>query len=412
MKAAGIMFLAADGQALLLKRGDTGDHQAEWCFPGGKIEEGESAEAAACRETKEEIGILPDGERVLLMQRIADGVNFTTFLQRVAEPFTPTLSDEHTAFMWAKPGDALQDIEARADAEFNENDHPRAEDGKFGSGGGGKKSALTPAKMEGAKRVDLPAHIEKLKLPPAWTDVRYSDDPHADLLAVGKDSKGRVQSVYSEAFSATQAAAKFARIEELRGKFGYISKQNEEAQRSSVPRIKDSADCLSLIMKMGVRPGSETDTGAKVKAYGATTLEGRHVVIDGEKVSLKFVGKKGVALDLPVENAELAKMLVDRSKKSGGTGKLFPSTNDKALLDHTHSLDGGGFKTKDFRTHVGTSSAYALVAGTPKPTSMAEYKKAVMDVARQVSQKLGNTATIALQSYISPAVFSEWRIAA
>ncbi len=50
--------------------------------------------------------------------------------------------------------------------------------------------------------------------------------------------------------------------------------------------------------------------------------------------------------------------------------------------------------------------------GTPKPTSMAEYKKRVMDVARQVSKKLGNTATIALQSYISPAVFSEWRIAA
>jgi DNA topoisomerase IB len=310
---------------------------------------------------------------------------------------------------------------------FNEADHPRGQSenaGQFGPGGGGSKespsapraprAALKETKIVDGKRVQangspLPAHIEKLKLPPAWADVRYSDDPKADLMAVGKDSKDRVQSVYSEAFSANNAAAKFARIEELRGKFGYISKQNEDAQRSSNPKTKDSADCLSLIMKMGVRPGSDDDTGAKVKAYGATTLEGRHVVETPAGVSLRFVGKKGVSLDLPVEDAGLAAMLMQRAKASGASGKLFPATNDKALLDHTHSLDGGGFKTKDFRTHVGTATAYALVQSAPKPTTMAEYKKRVMDVAQKVSKKLGNTPVIALQSYISPVVFSSWR---
>jgi DNA topoisomerase-1 len=258
----------------------------------------------------------------------------------------------------------------------------------------------------------LPPHIEKLKLPPAWTDVRYSEDPNADLLAIGKDSKGRVQSVYSERFTSAQAAAKFARIEELRTKFGYVSKQNEQAQQSTDRKIKDSADCLSMIMKMGIRPGSEDDTGAKVKAYGATTLEGRHVVETSSGVSLRFVGKKGVSLDLPVDDPDLAVMLTRRAKASGANGKLFPATTDKALLEHTHSLNGGGFKTKDFRTHVGTATAYSLVKEMPKPTSMAEYKKRVMDVAKQVSKKLGNTPVIALQSYISPAVFAEWRIAA
>ena len=303
----------------------------------------------------------------------------------------------------------------RMDAAFNEADHPRDEDGKFGSGGG--RSSLRETKTAAGKRTQasgapLPPHIEKLKLPPAWTDVRYSDNPDADLLAVGKDSKGRVQSVYSDKFSAAQAAAKFARIEELRGKFGYISKQNEEAQQSSNPRTKDAADCLDLIMKMGIRPGSETDTGAKVKAYGATTLEGKHVVKTDAGVSLRFVGKKGVSLDLPVEDAALAKALLERAAKSGPDGKLFPAVTDKTLLEHTHTLDGGGFKTKDFRTHVGTAAAYALVAGRQAPGSPAEYKKAVMDVAKEVSRKLGNTPVIALQSYISPTVFAEWRMAA
>jgi len=318
---------------------------------------------------------------------------------------------------------------ARQDAEWNEADHPRGQPenaGQFGPGGGGStespsaprapRVAFKETKKVDGKRVQangapLPAHIEKLNLPPAWTDVRYSADPDAHLLAVGKDSKGRRQPIYSDKFNTGQAEAKFGRVEELRGKFGYVSKQNEDAQQSTNPKIKDSADCLSLIMKMGVRPGSDDDTGAEVKAYGATTLEGRHVVKTAAGVSLRFIGKKGVSLDLPVEDAGLAAMLMQRAKVAGEGGKLFPATNDKALLRHTHSLDGGGFKTKDFRTHVGTATAYALVQSAPKPTTMAEYKKRVMDVARKVSKKLGNTPAVALQSYISPVVFAEWRIA-
>jgi 8-oxo-dGTP pyrophosphatase MutT (NUDIX family) len=34
-KAAGILFVTPDRQALFLKRGPGGDHPGEWCFPGG-----------------------------------------------------------------------------------------------------------------------------------------------------------------------------------------------------------------------------------------------------------------------------------------------------------------------------------------------------------------------------------------
>jgi DNA topoisomerase-1 len=310
---------------------------------------------------------------------------------------------------------AFDTIWKRFDKEFRETDHPRDEDGKFAEGAGSSgRASLKETKIEGGKRLQangapLPSHIEKLKLPPAWKDVRYSDDPKSGLLAVGKDSKGRVQSVYSEEFSATQAAAKFARIEALRKEFDGIQKQNDTYRKSNNPKVRDSADCLSMIMKMGIRPGSETDTGAKLKAYGATTLEGRHVVKTDEGVSLRFIGKKGVALDLPVTDKGLSDMLLARAEKSGTDGKLFPATTDKALLDYVHTLDGGGFKTKDFRTNVGTSTAYDLVSKMPAPKTEAEYKKAVMAVAKDVSKRLGNTPVIALQSYISPTVFSEWR---
>ena len=303
------------------------------------------------------------------------------------------------------------------DAEFNESEHPRKDDGKFGKGsGGGASAAMHTTTVKGGVRTTaegapLPAHIQSLKLPPAWTDVRYSADPGAKLLAVGRDSKGRPQSVYSAEFQKTQAAAKFARVKELSAKFAAIQQQNAKLRKSEVPRVRDSADALALIMATGIRPGSDEDTGAAVKAYGATTLEGRHVVKAGAGCVLKFVGKKGVALNIPVEDRDVAAMLLKRAASAGAGGKLFPATSDKALLEHAHSMDGGGFKTKDFRTHLGTATALFEVSQVKEPPKDdKEYRRMVMEIAKKVSAKLGNTPTIALQSYINPAVFAPLQV--
>lgn len=257
---------------------------------------------------------------------------------------------------------------------------------------------------------DLPDHIKALTIPPAWTDVKFNPDVSGDLLACGKDSKGRMQLVYSEAFAKSQAEVKFRRIEELAQKFDEITAQNEKNRKSKSLKIRDSADCLKLVMVTGVRPGSDDDTGAEVKAYGATTLMGKHVVKTSNGVELHFTGKKGVDLKIPVDDPETAKMLLRRAKESGGEGKLFSNTNDKTLLAYTHTMDGGSFKTKDFRTHLGTSTAIDEISKLPKPNNEKEYKRSVLAVAKKVSTKLGNTPTVALQAYISPVVFAEWRL--
>ena len=218
--------------------------------------------------------------------------------------------------------------------------------------------------------------------------------------------------MYSTAFSEKQAAAKFARINELNDKFESIFRQNEAARKSKDPKTKAAADCARLIMTTGIRPGSEGDTGAAQKAYGATTLEGKHVVVKDGQVSLQFVGKKGVSLNIPVRDPGTAKMLVERKAASGDSKQLFP-INEKLLLDHVHSFDGGSFKTKDFRTLLGTKTAMDEVAKvTQKPADAKSYRKAVMSVAKIVAERLGNTPIIALQSYISPAAFADWRISA
>lgn len=314
--------------------------------------------------------------------------------------------------------EALDGASRQDSADFKESEHLRGQPdnpGQFVAKGGSRSAGhvvADPSRTAGEllKSGTLPKHIQQIKIPPAWTHVSYSENPDAALQVTGRDVKGRRQAVYHERFKESQAAAKFTRIKELNEKFERIAKQNEEARKSDSSRIRDSADALALIMATGIRPGSDSDTMAKVKAYGATTLEGKHVVKTGAGVALRFVGKKGVELNIPVVDPDIAKMLLQRSKKAGSDGKLFPATNHSALLAHTHSLDGGSFKTKDFRTLLGTRIAMSLVGENQVPKNEKDYRKAVMGVAKKVAAVLGNTPTVALQSYINPVVFSEWRM--
>lgn len=101
-QAAGIAYTSSAGRMLFLRRAADSDHAGEWCFPGGGVEDGETPEQAAMRESMEEIGALPYGDRRQIHEMDNDdGVHFTTFRQAVQHEFTPRLNDEHTEHVWA-----------------------------------------------------------------------------------------------------------------------------------------------------------------------------------------------------------------------------------------------------------------------------------------------------------------------
>ena len=95
--AAGILYRSGDSVLLLLRSANAGDFSLHWGFPGGGIEEGETPEQAAMRESQEEIGQAPTDPLCVI-----DYDNgFTTFALNVAEPFAPTLNPEHLGYVWA-----------------------------------------------------------------------------------------------------------------------------------------------------------------------------------------------------------------------------------------------------------------------------------------------------------------------
>jgi 8-oxo-dGTP pyrophosphatase MutT (NUDIX family) len=101
--AAAILFVAPDGEVLLLRRSSTEENFAgHWALPGGKADDGETAEQAARREAIEEMGDHPDGKRLLLDERTTPtGMVFHTFKQPVDIKFVPKLNGEHSGYAWA-----------------------------------------------------------------------------------------------------------------------------------------------------------------------------------------------------------------------------------------------------------------------------------------------------------------------
>lgn len=98
LRAAGVLYVSGNS-VLLLKRAGKEHEDGTWAFPGGKIEEGETPEQAARRESLEETGITP-GDLEQIDHTDNGEVEFTTFLAAI-EKAAPVLNDEHTGFVWA-----------------------------------------------------------------------------------------------------------------------------------------------------------------------------------------------------------------------------------------------------------------------------------------------------------------------
>jgi len=306
------------------------------------------------------------------------------------------------------------------DNKFNSN-QPRNSKGQWGGGGGasaavggGKETvfAVTQNKetkqWEGADGEPAPEHIQQIAIPPSWKDVFANPDPDGTVMVKGMDSKEQVQTLYSKTHTAQAAQAKFARVTELREKRSEIFKELDRDAKD--PKLKDQADCLKVVMQTGMRPGGSA-TKSVHESFGATSLQGRHVIANNDgTVTLRLVtGKnKGREVDFQVRDKETAKMLITRAKDSGEDGQMFPTTSATKLRAYSKSKDGGGFKTKDHRTALGTETAIEAIKKLPPPRTQKEYDAHSKVVAISVAETLGNTPAVALKSYIDPVVFSVW----
>lgn len=102
--------ITRDGLVMCAQRGDDGNLPGLWEFPGGKIEQGESKQAALMREITEELGCTVEvGREVTTTTHEYEfgEVTLTTFYCRLVAG-TPKLT-EHASIKWLRP-DELETI--------------------------------------------------------------------------------------------------------------------------------------------------------------------------------------------------------------------------------------------------------------------------------------------------------------
>ena len=305
-------------------------------------------------------------------------------------------------------------------------DQPRDWHGRFGDADkeNAVKMGLLPIIRVNDKYVmadgkEMPRHIREdltTPIPGGWHDVYINPDEKSCQAGVygarGRDEADRAQRIYTKEYRGGQTEANFACVSELDKKIDAMEKENNVNLKSDSEKVRENAAILRLTMETAIRPGSEADNHAAKKAYGTTTLEGRHVVKASDGLRLIFTGKSGVEQNHLITDKTLVKDLVARAKDAGKNGQLF-GTKYQSFLNYVKTLDGKDFTPKNFRTLVATRQALKEIrASKTMPKNMTQYKTAVLSVAKIVSQKLGNRPSECLKSYINPVVFGDWRKAA
>ncbi len=103
LKVVAAVINDKDGRVLITQRGPNMKFFGQWEFPGGKVEEGESLQAALQREIKEELGLdIEVGEELLSWKHVYDfaEIDFIAFSAIVKGGRLSLL--EHQDARWAE----------------------------------------------------------------------------------------------------------------------------------------------------------------------------------------------------------------------------------------------------------------------------------------------------------------------
>ena len=106
--AAGVVFLAKDtGRCLLQLREGTKRFNHTWGFWGGIIEHGETPYQCIQRELEEEIGFIPELEKlnpIDVYQSKDTNFYYYSFVYVIEKEFLPTLNEESCGYAWVNIG--------------------------------------------------------------------------------------------------------------------------------------------------------------------------------------------------------------------------------------------------------------------------------------------------------------------
>ncbi|MBB1497013.1 DNA topoisomerase IB [Paracoccus sp. MC1862] len=265
------------------------------------------------------------------------------------------------------------------------------------------------------KDKDTLARIRALAIPPAYTDVWICPDSNGHVQATGRDVRGRKQYRYHPRFREARDSTKYERMLDFAAALPSLrARVDEDMSRRGMPREKMLATVVHLLETTMIRVGN-ADYAKQNKSHGLTTLNDRHVKIEGSQVRFRFKGKSGKEWNLGIRDRRVARIVKASQDLPGqhlfqyldedGERRSVTSGDVNAYL---REISGTDITAKDFRTWTGTVLAALALAEYEKADSAAAAKRNVREAIEQVSARLGNTPTICRKCYVHPQVIDSY----
>ncbi len=253
--------------------------------------------------------------------------------------------------------------------------------------------------------------INKLHIPPAWTNVWISSDPSTPIQAIGYDSKGIKQYRYDVDFTKKREIEKYLKMYDFIKAIPKLEKAINKHQKLGIYyKYRVISTMLIIIKNLYMRTGKEVYT-RKNKSYGVTSLRKIHMKIEGNKIKFKFKGKARKRLSYTFNNKGVARHLKLLLKLEGN--KLFQYINtetnkvrgitDVDLNQYIQLYMGKRFTIKDFRTYAANKYFIdSLIKETRKrkPKNQKVIKKNITNAIASTARYLKHTKAVSKKSYI------------
>ncbi|OWP50911.1 DNA topoisomerase IB [Pseudomonas nitroreducens] len=265
----------------------------------------------------------------------------------------------------------------------------------------------------GGERIRVESEIERinrLAIPPAYADVWICLDPLGHLQATGRDVRGRKQYRYHPRWTEVRDSAKYERL--LRFGAALPTLRAQIQQHLALPGLgaeKVMATVVELLDRTLIRIGNQRYRKQN-RSFGLTTLDTRHVEVQGSHIRFAFRGKSGVKHSVDVEHPRLARILRRCLELPGQ--QLFQYLDEERQRRMIDSRDintylrehaGEGFTAKDYRTWAGSTLALEYCRKAPWQDEKSASRQ-LKEIIGQVASELGNTPAICRKCYVHPRV--------
>jgi DNA topoisomerase-1 len=191
----------------------------------------------------------------------------------------------------------------------------------------------------------------------------------------------------------------------------------EDIRRGDLGREHVLGCAVRLLDRGFFRIGSE-DYAVHNETYGLATMHKRHVRLRGDTLLFDYPAKSGKRRIQALVDPEVAEVVGRLKRRRCGGDELLAFRRGRRWVDlrstdinaYLKEVTGEPISAKEFRTWGATVlAAVALAVSGQAAGTKAARKRAISRAVKEVAYYLGNTPTVARNSYIDPRVFDRFR---